>query len=62
MGSEEGYNKESENDIKSDLHGDSEILQFQYYNVKEMRIIIQIKMNVKYQHKKQLLQEKKNGN
>ena len=26
MGSEEGYNKESENDNKSDLYGDSEIL------------------------------------
>ena len=26
MGSEEGYNKESENDIKSDLHGNLEPL------------------------------------
>ena len=26
MGSEEGYNKESENDIKSDLHSNLEIL------------------------------------
>ena len=48
MGSEEGYNKESENDIKSVYIVISKYYQFQYYNIKEMRIIIKIKMNVKY--------------
>ena len=60
MGSEEGYNKESENDNISDLYGDLEILLVSILQCKRKEnIIIQIKMNVKYQHKNQLMQEKK---
>ena len=46
MGSEEGYNKELENDIKSDLHGNLEILLVSILQCKRKENI-KIKMNDK---------------